>query len=179
MANGLDMSPEELARLLEEVERYRGRPLPPPPPGWTPAAWLRFLASRLGPYGALGLLAFSIWFLVKRSRGAYHDKYDVAPLPQGGPPCSADSPAAQRLAQVTWHASGWSFSGETPAFEDALADAKAKARRQGAGVCGGECGAGATCQGVPAVQDVRYTSWTQLWLATRCNLTFTVHCECV
>ena len=168
------MTPEELAKLLEEVRRHgaRGRPLPPPPPGWTLAAWLRFL-------GAAGLLIFAGWFLVKRSRQAYHYRVDVAPLPAGGPPCASDSPAAQRLAQVTWHASGWSSSGNTPAFEDALADAKAKARKQGAGVCGGDCGAGKTCQGVPAIQDVEYTSWTQLWLATRCNLTFTVHCECV
>ena len=171
MANELEMTPEELARLLEEVRNYRpGRPPPPPPAGWTLAAWLRFL-------GALGLLIFAGWFLTKRIQQAYHLE-DTVELPPGGTPCPSGSPQEQALAQVTWHASGWSFSGEAAAFQDALANAKVKARKQGAGVCIGGCGPGTTCQGVPAIQDVDYTSWTQLFLATRCNVTFTVHCEC-
>ena len=172
MADGLEMTPEELARLLEEVRNYRpGRPPPPPPPGWTLAAWLRFL-------GALGLMLWSFWFLYRRIDQARHLE-DTVELPPGGAPCTSSSPQELALAQVKWHASGWSFSGDAEAFKDALADAEEKARKQGAGICMGACGPGKRCQGVPAVQEVSYTSWTQLWLATRCNLTYTVHCECV
>ncbi len=141
MANGLEMTPEELAKHLEEVRRHgaRGRPLPPPPPGWTLAAWLRFL-------GAAGLLIFAGWFLVKRSRQAYHYRVDVAPLPAGGPPLR------------------FGLTGCAEAGAGDLACLWVELLRRHSGVRG---------------QNVEYTSWTQLWLATRCNLTFTVHCECV
>ena len=172
MADGLELTPEELARLLEEVRRSTGRPIPPPPAGWTLAAWLRFL-------GAAGLLIFSFWFFGKRWQQMRHLE-DTVELPPGGPSCGTGSPAEQRLAMVKWPASGWSFSGEAEAFKDALADAKAQAKKIGAPVCGGgTCNPGTTCQGVPAIQDVKYISWTQLWLATRCNVTFTVYCECI
>jgi hypothetical protein len=171
MADGLELTPEELAKLIAEVERYGVR-VPPAATGWSLLQWLRFL-------GALGFLIAALAFLVKRIHQARHLE-DVIELPPGGTSCGSGSPAELRLAQTKLPASGWSFSGEAEAFKDALADASAQAKKLGASVCGASgCAPGKTCQGVPAIQDVEYVSWTQLFLATRCKLKFTVYCECV